>query len=144
VRLRKERTRSALRLRAKPGGEEAVPCCSCPANSALAFHIESNSAVGPNGVASPLYACKVNHYSASLTMRNARRTNLDERRIHLTAHTFPNPTSNPRRGILFPRLGASRTLCLACASAVTFVEKVLLEEWVVEECLEDGGEEACL
>jgi hypothetical protein len=35
---------------------ESSPCCSCPANSALAFHIESNNAVGPNGVPSPVYA----------------------------------------------------------------------------------------
>ena len=70
------------------------------------------------------------------------RTNLDERRIHFTAHAFPDARHHPdRRDILLSLRLPAR---LARAPAVRFVEKVLLEERVVEECLEDGGEEACL
>jgi hypothetical protein len=64
-------------------------------------------------------------------------TDLDEGGIHLTAHTLPDPS---RRMIVLPR----PPLGLARAPGVARVEKVLLEERVVEECLEDGGEETCL
>lgn len=125
---------------AKPTTGQNIPCCSCPASSALAFHIESNNAVGPNGVASPLYA--YNAPSADILTTRSRKTDLDKRRIHLTSHTFSNTPRQANHLILFPRLVPP--LGFACAPGMALVEKVLFEEWVVEECLENCGKETCL
>lgn len=69
----------------------------------------------------------------------SKTPHLDERGIHLTAHTLSYPA---RQLIVFPRLDGP--LSFARPTGVPFVQKVLFEEWIVEECLQNCGEETCL